>query len=439
MSGIRVRCPGCHAGFRLAKPAEKVRCPKCETVFRSAESQVVPDVPARSPEPPVLKRTSWPKAGETNREAIQTDEDKRGYSLKQSGTAEDDGGEDDSGLATPRKSKSAKKKGRKSSRRSSSGFNLDKLTQFGWILVICGGLSFFLPAIGLQIKGLHRLSPETQTLGGVLFLLVGGLILAVVYGQQYLGQWFSDLPQRSKRNVVIVGGLVAAVALGVSWLVVDLRALAGMIPGRKADPIEAGVPNAFQPGPPDSGGLAGPGGPTRIPLPSRLPRPPEVTRPSRSQPQPNELGPQSVGPGGIVISPGIGGNPPRMAGQPPRIAGAPPGFSDVPSGTPGAPPGFPGPPGVPVSLEEQFAKFGPQRTVTVVLTGQLESLKYAEMMDRFRRIESGIQAGSGGGAGQTYTLRLAPVDDIQVFASKIDIGTVTQVNVATRVIEVKLP
>lgn len=92
-----------------------------------------------------------------------------------------------------------------------------------------------------------------------------------------------------------------------------------------------------------------------------------------------------------------------------------------------------------MSLEEQFATFGPQRVVTILFTGPQEPVNYADMIDRLRRLDPGIQIFSGGGNGRTYTLRLAPVDDIQAFADKIDIGTVTQVNQATRVIDIKLP
>lgn len=338
----------------------------------------------------------------------------------------------------PRKPSSSKGKSKKSSKRRTSNFEADKLTNFGWILAVCGALSFVLPAFGVQIKGLHRLSPEAQTIGGLLFLLVGGLILAVVYGRQFLGPWLSDLPKGLKWSVILGGGVLAVAVVGLSVMFIGPSNQSGMIPDRKVDPTEAGAPNVAQHGQPSPGGLAGQGDPPHSSELRRFPRPSEESmRPERRQPQPGD----TIGPGGVIIPsgglvnpPGIAGNPLRNSGNPAQIPGAPPGFMD----NPGAPPGFPRPNRGNMSLEEQFADFGPDRTVTIVFTGPPGAVNFTQMLSRFQQNGSGVQIGSGGGSGQTYTIRVAPVKDIQEFADKIGVGTVTQVDPTKRVINVKL-
>lgn len=326
---------------------------------------------------------------------------------------------------------SSRGKSKKSTKRRTSNFEPDKLTQFGWILAVCGALSFVLPAFGIQIKALHRLSPEAQTIGGLLFLLVGGLILAVVYGRHFLGPWLSDLPKGLKWSVILGGGVLAVVVVGLSVMFIGPRNQSEMTPDRKVDPTEAGAPNVAQHRQPIPD-------PTRGPEPQRFPREPqESNRPERRQPQPGD----TIGPGGVIIPngglvnpPGIGGNPLRNSGNPAQIPGASPGIMEEPGAPPGSPPRNRGN----MSLEEQFADFGPDRTVTIVFTGPQGAVNFIQMLSRFQQNGSGVQIGSGGGSGQTYTMRVAPVKDIQEFADKIGVGTVTQVDQTKRVINVKL-
>lgn len=338
----------------------------------------------------------------------------------------------------PRRPSSSKGKSKKSSKRRPSNFEPGKLTQFGWILTVCGALSFVLPIFGIQIKALHRLSPEAQTIGGLLFLLVGGLILAVVYGRHFLGPWLSDQPKGLKWSVILGGGGLAAVVVGLAVMFVGPRSQSETIPDRKVDPTEANAPNVAQRSLPIPGGLTGQGDPPQGSEPQRFPREPqEPNRPERRQPQPGD----TIGPGGVIIPkgglvnpPGIGGNPLRNSGNPAQIPGAPPGIMD----DPGAPPGSPRPNRGNMSLEEQFADIGPDRTVTIVFTGPQGAVNFIQMLSRFQQNGSGVQIGSGGGSGQTYTMRVAPVEDIQKFADKIEVGTVTQVDPTKRVINVKL-
>ena len=380
MTEIRVRCPECQTGFRLAKPAEKVRCPKCQSVF-----QIEDEMPE-----------------------------------------------------SPRKPNLSKGKSKKSTKRRTSNFEADKLTNFGWILAVCGALSFVLPAFGIQIKGLHRLSPEAQTIGGILFLLVGGLILAVAYGRS----WLSDLPKGGKWSVILGGGVLVVVVVGLSVMFFAPNKQSGTIPDRNVDLTGADAPNMAQQGQPIQEGPAGDDDPAQVSQLERFPRPTQESMcPERRQPQPDDV----IGPGGVVIPnggvvnpPGIGGNPLRNSGNPAQIPGAPPGLTEDPTGNPGVPPGFPRPNMGNMSLEEQFAYFGPDRTVTIVFTGPQGAVNFTQMLSRFQQNGSGIQIGSGGGSGQTYTMRVAPVKDIQKFADKIGVGTVTQVDQTKRVINVKL-
>lgn len=342
----------------------------------------------------------------------------------------------------PRKPSSSKGKNKRSPKRRTSNFETDKLTQFGWILAVCGGLSFVLPAFGIQIKALHRLSPEAQTSGGLLFLLVGGLILAFVYGRQFLGPWLSDQPKGLKWSVILGGGALAAVVVGLSVMFFGPSNQSEMIADRKVDSIDAAAPNVAQPSQPIPEGLASPGDPPHGSEQGRFPQEPqESMRPDRRQPQPGD----TIGPGGVIIPnggvvgpPGIGGNRLRNFGNPAQIPGAPPGLTENPTGDSGAPPGFPRPNRGNMSLEEQFAYFGPDRTVTIIFTGPQGAVNFIQVLSRFQQNGSGVQIGSGSGSGQTYTMRVAPVTDIQQFADKIDVGTVTQVDQAKRVVNVKL-
>lgn len=328
----------------------------------------------------------------------------------------------------PRKPSSSKGKSKKSTKRRPSSFEPDKLTQFGWILTVCGALSFVLPVFGIQIKALHRLSPEAQTIGGLLFLLVGGMILAVVYGRHFLGL---------KWGVILGGGVLAAV-VGLAVMFVGPPSQSETNPDRKVDPTEANALNVAQRSLPTPGGLAGQGDSTQGSEPQRFPREPqEPNRPERRQPQPGDV----IGPGGVIFpnggvinAPGMGGNPARSSGNPAQVPGAPPGMMD----NPGAPPGFPRSNRGNMSLEEQFASFGPNRTVTLIFTGPPGALNFIQVLSRLQQNGSGVQIGSGSGSGQTYTMRVAPVEDIQKFADKIEVGTVTQVDPTKRVINVKL-
>lgn len=47
----------------------------------------------------------------------------------------------------------------------------------GTTLLVLGGLSFVLPFVGLQVKGLHLMSPQAQVVGGVLMIVAGAFCL----------------------------------------------------------------------------------------------------------------------------------------------------------------------------------------------------------------------------------------------------------------------
>ncbi len=61
-------------------------------------------------------------------------------------------------------------------RSRSSSENESQLQKVGFSLMVGGVLAFVLPLVGLQIKGLHALSPEAQMGGGVALLILGGFL-----------------------------------------------------------------------------------------------------------------------------------------------------------------------------------------------------------------------------------------------------------------------
>ncbi|MDX2038077.1 MAG: hypothetical protein SFX72_15620 [Isosphaeraceae bacterium] len=59
--------------------------------------------------------------------------------------------------------------------------NQAQFRNIGIWLMIAGVGAFVLPLIGLQIKGLHRLPPQAQQGGGVLFLMLGAMVFGVSF------------------------------------------------------------------------------------------------------------------------------------------------------------------------------------------------------------------------------------------------------------------
>lgn len=86
--------------------------------------------------------------------------------------------------------------------------------KLGFGLITLGALSFVLPFVGLQVKGLHRMSPEAQQTGGVVLLVLGGILVGLSY--------LTGAVRAAKP--VIVGGLAVVGVLFLLFIVsVGLR------------------------------------------------------------------------------------------------------------------------------------------------------------------------------------------------------------------------
>ena len=170
MAEIRVQCPECQAKMKLTAAVEKVRCPKCDALFSSAQNRV------KSTQ---QKRKS---AATSSSDPFGFDDD----------DTSDDFGDDLFGDTPPAKKKSRPtKKSSGSSRRrktnKSRGGELptEQLRKFGFTMIALGIGAFVLPLVGLQIKGLHAMGPQAQALGGVCFLFLGSIVLLVSFKDNF--------------------------------------------------------------------------------------------------------------------------------------------------------------------------------------------------------------------------------------------------------------
>ena len=133
---------------------------------------------------------------------------------------------------------------RRRTRASSSDDSGEGLRKAGTTLLIFGGLSFVLPLVGLQIKGLHLMPPEGQAACGILMLVAGALCLAASMGG-------------------ILKGLVAAGVGAVVLIVVAMFVLKDD-GNANAPPINNGNANAN----PFAGGNPAPPPPPNFPPPN---------------------------------------------------------------------------------------------------------------------------------------------------------------------------
>ncbi|MEW4488484.1 hypothetical protein AB1L42_10410 [Thalassoglobus sp. JC818] len=164
MAELRVQCPECNAKMKLTMKVETVRCPKCGELFKASQNQL----------------SSAPSASSTPSASM--------WDL------DDDEGEADLFGSAPAKkssSKSKRTKPKRSRKASKSSIPTEQLRKFAFTMMMLGVGAFILPLIGLQIKGLHALGPEAQTLGGVMFLIIGGILLLVSFKDHFgvSGEW----------------------------------------------------------------------------------------------------------------------------------------------------------------------------------------------------------------------------------------------------------
>ncbi|WP_145195300.1 hypothetical protein [Thalassoglobus polymorphus] len=153
--------------MKLTLAVEKVRCPKCDTLFVAAKNRLQPQGPKKKKTAPPQKPTAT--------SSFDFDDDNFGN--------------DDDDLfaeaSAPRKKRSRKPAPKKKSKRRSQpkpgAIPPEQIRKFGLTMVAIGIGVFILPFVGLQIKGLNAMSPEMQSLGGVCFLLLGGVVILISF------------------------------------------------------------------------------------------------------------------------------------------------------------------------------------------------------------------------------------------------------------------
>lgn len=194
MSEIRVACPGCSAKMKLLASVEQVRCPRCDHLFEAAENRLQATSGKRSPRA-ARSRDEWEEADEWG---------------------ESQGRDSDRSQRTSSQKKSASSRNKA---KTSNPENIVQLRKFGGTMIFFGVLAFVLPLIGLQIKGLHMMSPEAQEMGGLCFFILGSVVLGISYLGN-LGGVFESGFKVVKWGVfglfgLLVGGIALLVVINV--------------------------------------------------------------------------------------------------------------------------------------------------------------------------------------------------------------------------------
>lgn len=82
--------------------------------------------------------------------------------------------------------------------------------------------------------------------------------------------------------------------------------------------------------------------------------------------------------------------------------------------------------------------YGPEKTVTVEISGVAAAAK-DQIQEKLKTMtDSSGHSMSTSSSGDTMTVKLAPVSDVEAFAKKIDFGKVTDTNVTGRVVKVSV-
>lgn len=72
--------------------------------------------------------------------------------------------------------------------------------------------------------------------------------------------------------------------------------------------------------------------------------------------------------------------------------------------------------------------YGPEQTVTIEITGELDDAEQEQIIEKLKTMTDGSSHSmSSFSSGNSTTIELAPVGDVQAFADKIDFGEVTAV------------
>jgi uncharacterized lipoprotein YajG len=72
--------------------------------------------------------------------------------------------------------------------------------------------------------------------------------------------------------------------------------------------------------------------------------------------------------------------------------------------------------------------YGPEQTVTIEITGTMDDAEQDQITEKLKTMTDGSgHSMSSFSSGNSMTIELAPVSDVQAFADKIDFGEVTAV------------
>lgn len=81
--------------------------------------------------------------------------------------------------------------------------------------------------------------------------------------------------------------------------------------------------------------------------------------------------------------------------------------------------------------------FDPQQTVTIEISGVADADAREQIQEKLKGLtDSSGHSMSTSTSGDTMTVKLAPVSDVEAFAEKIDFGKVTDTDVPGRVVKV---
>ncbi len=83
--------------------------------------------------------------------------------------------------------------------------------------------------------------------------------------------------------------------------------------------------------------------------------------------------------------------------------------------------------------------YGPERTVTIQISGVADADAREQIQEKLKTMtDSSGHSMSTSSSGDSMTVKLAPVDDVEAFAKKIDFGKVTDTDLQQRLVKVSV-
>jgi hypothetical protein len=262
-----------------------------------------------------------------------------------------------------------------------------------------GIASFVLPFIGLQYRIMSRLSPEGQVFFGIILIFAGSLTFLV-----------GTFP----RMTSAVDSVMKMVKWGAAGFLVLMLCLGGIIlvveslPKTKRPRIKRASHPQYLASQPE-----------RSITPQQTARPAVLAAGGNSSSPPTASlasGPQTTSP--PLESPRA--RPVPFATMPNRSGGVPPTTLGLPENLMTPPVRFPG--AIPRPTTNPLASFNDDQIVTIILR-DIPAAQRASVLTKLRNA-AGVKNASGEGSQGTFRYKMAPVDDVEAFARKIDFATV---------------